>query len=366
MNIIAAVLRAPNEPLSVEQLHLAEPQAHEVLVRIVGAGICHTDLGYAAGVVEAPCPLVLGHEGSGVVEAVGSGVTKLAPGDHVVLTFDYCGECSNCQRGRMVHCEKFLGLNMAPDRLDGSSALSNGGGLIHGHFFGQSSFASHAIASERNAIKVTKDVPLEILGPLGCGVQTGAGTVLNALQPEEGSSIAIFAAGSVGLSALMAAVVAGCSTIVAVDLNPERLALARELGATHTIDASTENAVERIVEITGGGADYSVDAIGLPPVVRQAIECLASPGVCASVGFQGLPNEMTVDQSHLLFGRSLVGVIEGDSIPDEFIPRMIELYQQGRFPFDRLIKRYPFEQINEAIQATHHGDVLKPVLTFST
>lgn len=366
MNITAAVLRAPNQPLSVEQLDIAEPRAHEVLVRIVGAGICHTDLGYATGIVEAPCPLVLGHEGSGVVEAVGAGVTKVAPGDHVVLTFDHCGECSNCQRGRMVHCENFVALNLAPDRLDGSSALSNEAGHVHGHFFGQSSFASHAIASERNAIKVTKDVPLEILGPLGCGVQTGAGTVLNALQPEEGSSIAIFAAGSVGLSALMAAVVAGCSAIMAVDLNPARLDLARELGATHAIDASTENAVERIVQISGGGADYSVDAIGLPPVVRQAVECLASPGVCGSVGFQGVSNEMTLDQGHLLFGRSLVGVIEGDSIPDQFIPHMIELYQEGRFPFDRLIVRYPFEQINEAVQATHHGDVLKPVLTFGT
>ena len=363
MHITAAVLRAPNQPLSVEQLQIAEPQAHEVLVRMVGAGICHTDLGYAAGVVEAPCPLVLGHEGSGIVEAVGAEVTRLAPGDHVVLTFDFCGECRNCRRGKMVHCEHFLALNLAPDRLDGSSALSNGA-HVHGHFFGQSSFATYAIASERNAIKVPNDAPLEILGPLGCGVQTGAGTVFNALRPDEGSSIAIFAAGSVGLSALMAAVIARCSTIVAVDLNPARLELARELGATHTIDPSAEDPVARIVEITGGGADYAVDAIGLPPVVRQAVECLASPGVCASVGFQGLPNEMTLAQGQLLFGRSLVGVIEGDSIPDQFIPYMIELYQQGRFPFDRLIERYPFSEINQAAEDAHHGHVLKPVLTF--
>lgn len=363
MHITASVLRAPNQPLSVEQLQIAEPQAHEVLVRIVGAGICHTDLGYAAGVVEAPCPLVLGHEGAGVVEAVGPGVTKLAPGDHVVLTFDYCGECRNCRRQKMVHCEHFIPLNLAPDRLDGSSALSNGA-QVHGHFFGQSSFASYAIASERNAIRVPEDAPLELLGPLGCGVQTGAGTVLNSLQPEEESSIAIFAAGSVGLSALMAAVVAGCSTIIAVDLNPARLELARELGATHTIDPSAENPVERIIEMTGGGVDYSVDAIGLPAVVRQAVECLASPGVCASVGFQGLPNETTLAQGHLLFGRTLVGVIEGDSIPDQFIPYMIELHRQGRFPFDRLIERYPFAEINRAVEDAHHGHVLKPVLTF--
>jgi aryl-alcohol dehydrogenase len=366
MNVTAAVLHEPNQPLSVEQVDIGEPQADEVLVRVVGAGICHTDLGYAAGVIEAPTPLVLGHEGAGVVEKVGADVNKLAPGDHVVLTFDFCGRCANCRRGRMNHCKDFVPLNMAPDRLDGSSALSNGPGQVHAHFFGQSSFASYAIASERNAIKVPDDVPLEILGPLGCGVQTGAGAVMNTLQPEQGSSIAIFAVGSVGLSALLGAAVAGCSTIIAVDLNPERLALARELGATHTIDAGGDDVVEQIVEITGGGADYSVDTISHAAVVRQALECLASPGVCACVGFQGLSNEMTLDQAHLLFGRSLVGVIEGDSVPGEFIPRLIELYQQGRFPFDKLITRYPFERINEAAQAAHDGTVIKPVLTFGS
>lgn len=367
MQTTAAVLRETGSPLVLEEVEVEQPRAGEVLVRMVGVGVCHTDLGVIATAAPEQLPVVLGHEGSGVVEAVGEGVTSVAPGDHVVLSYNSCHDCDHCERGINVHCRNFVPLNLVGARLDGSSPLSRGDEKVFGHFFGQSSFARHAIASENNTIKVNRDLPLELLGPLGCGVQTGAGAVLNSLNPEEGSSIAVFAAGSVGLSAIMAAVVAGCSTIIAVDPKESRRELATRFGATHTVDPQAVDPVEAIREITGGtGARYSVDCIGLPQVVRQALECLQSYGVCATVGFQGMNNEVTIDQGHLLFGRSLVGVIEGDAVPGDFIPHMIELYLQGRFPFDKLISTFSFEQINEAIDAAHHGEVAKAVLTFGS
>lgn len=364
MKTTAAVLRAAQEPLSLEELDIDELRPREVLVRIVGSGICHTDLGMIATAEADAAPIVLGHEGSGIVTAVGPEVDSIEPGDHVVLSYNFCAECDNCARSLPMHCRDFVPLNLVGARLDGSSVLSSGGEQIRGHFFGQSSWATYAVANEQNCVRVARNLPLELLAPLGCGIQTGAGAVLNTLHPEEGSSIAIFGTGSVGLAALLGAVVAGCGTIIAVDIQPARLAKATELGATHTINSAEENVVERIREITGTGAHYSVDCIGLADVVRSALECLQSPGVCATVGFQGIPNEISFDQGHLLFGRSLIGVIEGDAIPQEFVTRMIDLYQAGKFPFTKLIDTFEFDQINEAIDAVHHGKVTKAVLTF--
>jgi aryl-alcohol dehydrogenase len=364
MKTVGAVLREQNGPLSVEDLDLAPLRANEVLVRMVGTGVCHTDVGIIATAMPEQMPIILGHEGSGVVEDVGSAVVKVAPGDHVVLSFAFCGQCRKCQSGTMVHCDNFLALNMVGARGDGSSAYSSKGREIKGHFFGQSSFAAYSVTTEQNCVKVDRDVPLEMLGPLGCGVQTGAGTVLNALKPDAGTSIAVFAAGSVGLSAILGAVVSGCTTIVAVDPLASRRDIARSLGATHAVDPATENAAEAVKDITGGGADFAVDCIGLPSVIRSAVECLASPGTCATVGFQGLDNEFALNLGQLLWGRTLMGVIEGSAVPDVFIPRMIDLYRAGRFPFDRLIEEMPFDQINEAIEASHHGALVKAVLTY--
>lgn len=366
MKTTAAVLRTAGAELSLEEVEIESPRPHEVLVRLVSSGVCHTDLGVIATAAPEQLPVVLGHEGAGVVEAVGDDVHGVEPGDHVVLSYNFCGSCDNCRDQVMVHCRDFVPLNLTGARLDGSSPLSRNGENVFGHFFGQSSFARRAIATEQNLVKVDKSLPLPLLGPLGCGVQTGAGAVLNTLAPEQGSSIVVFAAGSVGLSAVMAAAAAGCSPIIVIDPQPQRLHLARELGATHVINPEETDPVTAIREITGTGARYSVECLGLPVVVRQALECLQSPGTCVSVGFQGMTNELTVDQGHLLFGRSLIGVIEGDSVPAKFIPRLIELYQKGRFPFDKLISTFPFEQINEAIDAAHHGKVVKAVLTYES
>ena len=361
----AAVLREPGAELTIEEVEFGEPAPDEVLVRIAGVGVCHTDLTAQSGGVPLPLPVVLGHEGAGVVHAVGDAVETLAVGDHVVLSFDSCRECATCRAGHPAYCELFAALNYFGTRLDGTATMSRGDEDVPGSWFGQSSFGAYAVASVRNAVKVDDDVPLEILGPLGCGLMTGAGTVFNVLRPSPGQSLGVFGLGAVGLSAVMAAKAAGCTTIVAIDLNPERLKLATELGATHVIDPSqTKDVNWAITEISGTGLDFTVDAVGLGSVVRQAVEALRSPGVCATLGLQGLENEMTIDQGHLLIGRTLTGVIEGDADPHELIPELIKLWREGNFPFDRLVERRPFDEINEAIASARSGQVIKPVLVF--
>ncbi len=360
MKIIAAVARDRSGPFTVEELDLEEPRDDEVAVRVVGAGICHTDLAMRAGRV--PLPVVLGHEGAGVVERVGAGVTKVRPGDHVVLSFLSCGSCSTCQRGMPSYCENGLPCNFAAARLDGSSGLRGRNGIVRSHFFGQSSFASHCLASERNVVKVRKDLPLELLGPLGCGIQAGAGAVLNAGTRRPHGSIAVFGAGSVGLSAMMAARAAGYTTIIGIDINPARLELATELGATHVINARVTDPVPEVWAITGTGADYAIEASGRAEALRRAVDCLALLGTCGLIGGPPAGTEVTLDMNRLLFGRTVRGVLGGDSIPDLFIPYLIELYLTGRFPFDRLITFYPLREINQAADDSLQGRVVKPVL----
>ena len=285
--------------------------------------------------------------------------------DHVVLSFNSCGGCNQCLRGNPSYCHNFQKYNTHGTRIDGSHTLSKDGYPVYGAFFNQSSFANYALASQRNTVKVPKDIPLEMLGPLGCGVQTGAGAVLNALRASAGSSIAVFGVGSVGLSAIMAAVVAGCTTIVGIDIQQRRLEVAQQFGATHVINANEEKPVEKIQSITGSGVNFSIDTTAVPSVYRQAIESLDQMGVCGLVGVPKPGIEVNLEMSNLLWGRSTRGIIEGDSIPQVFIPQLIELYKQGRFPFDKLIKYYPIENINQAVQDSIDGITVKPVLTFA-
>ena len=361
----AAILEEVDAPLQLHEVEIDAPLENEVLVRMRGVGICHTDVSAAHGVIPIPLPAVLGHEGAGVVEAVGPGVDSLAVGDHVALSFDHCGECSQCTGGHPSYCELFGPLNYFGERMDGSVTMRRGEEEVHGNWFGQSSFASHAIASVHNAVKLPSDLPIELLGPLGCGFQTGAGSVLNVLGAKAGEGIIVFGLGAVGLGAVMAAKAVECAPIIAVDLNSERLAIATELGATDTINPQeTDDLLWRVQELAAPGLRYSFDAVGAGPVIRQALESLRSPGHCVTVGFQGLEHEITIDQGHLLLGRRLSGVIEGDADPQSFIPRLIELYRDGKFPFDRLVRTFPFEQINDAIAAAETGSVVKPILVF--
>ena len=363
MKIRAAVVREKGRPFAVEELNLEEPRAGEVLVRTVAAGMCHTDLICRDQWYPVPLPSVFGHEGAGVVEQVGEGVTKVESGDKVVLTYASCGKCATCLRGKPSYCLNFFDLNFGGSRLDGSSPIGGDGEVVHGHFFGQSSFATYALATERNVVKVGDDASLEILGPLGCGIQTGAGGVLNTLHPEAGSSIAVFGTGAVGLSAVMAARIAGCATIIGVDVRPVRLELAREFGATHVINGDESDALKEIREITGGGANYSIETTAVPAVFRQAVDALGPLGVCGLIGAARLGTEVSLDMNDVLIpGKTVRGIVEGDSVPDVFIPRLVELHAQGRFPFDRLIEIYELDEINEAAEAAEEGEAIKPVL----
>jgi aryl-alcohol dehydrogenase len=361
----AAVLRDIGAPLTIEDIEVGELSDGEILVKIKGVGICHTDISAAHGVIPIPLPSVLGHEGSGVVEAIADDVEGIAVGDHVALSFGHCGECELCLAGRPAYCEVFGALNYFGTRLDGTTTLSQDEDELHGSWFSQSSFAGHAIASQHNAVVVPKDLPLEILGPLGCGLQTGAGSVINVLRPNKDDSIAIFGLGGVGLGALMAAKAIGCDPIIAIDLSTERMSLAMELGATHAFNpAETNDLVWDVMQVVAPGVHHSFDSVGTGPAIRQALELLRTPGHCASVGFQGLENEITIDQGHLLLGRTLSGVVEGDANPRELIPQLIAMYRGGGFPFDRLIKTYPLQEINQAIADSESGAVIKPVIVF--
>jgi aryl-alcohol dehydrogenase len=363
VKITAAVVEEKGGSFALQEVELGEPRPDEVVVRVAAAGICHTDLIIRDQWYPVPLPGVLGHEGAGVVEAVGSAVTKVKPGDHVGMSYHSCGRCANCLRSRPMNCLEFFPHNFNGGRPDGSNALSRGGEPLHGHFFGQSSFATYSMASERNVVKVADDVPLELVAPLGCGVQTGAGAVLNALRPEPGSSIAVYGTGTVGLSAVMAARVTGCTTIVGVDVRAGRLELASELGATAVVDASrVEDVVGEVTRLTGGGAGYAVETTGSPAVLRQAVDGLRVGGSCAVIGAPPMGTDVALDMNSILVGRTVRGTVEGDSIPQLFIPALLELYAQGRFPFDRLIEVYDFDRIDEAARDSEEGRVVKPVV----
>ena len=361
----AAVAFAAGKPLEIVEVDLEGPRAGEVLIEIKATGVCHTDMVVRDQLYTTGMPMILGHEGAGIVEQIGTGVTTVAVGDHVVMTYMYCGLCSTCATGHPAHCENMGALNFAGGRLDGSSsAQSNDGSALHDHFFGQSSFATHAIASELNVVKVRKDVPLELLGPLGCGIQTGAGAVLNAMQVKAGSSFVAFGAGAVGLAAIMAARVAGATTIVAVDVNPARLALALELGATHAINSRTSDPVAEIRQLTGG-ADFTLECSGRPEVLRQAIDSVGTLGTCGIVGATREGTEVAFNVNDVMIpGRRIMGIVQGDVVSRTFIPHLVELYRQGRFPFDKLVKFYPFEELNQAMADSESGVTIKPIVLF--
>jgi len=363
MLTLAAVTRSSHTPMSLESLHLDDPRPDEVLVRLVATGICHTDIAMRDRTYPVPQPVVLGHEGAGIVERVGAEVTRVRAGDRVVMSYDSCGTCPSCVDQAATYCYDFFGRNFGATRPDGSTALANGEGPVHSNFFGQSSFATYALCRQRNVVRIDRDVPLELLGPLACGVQTGAGAVMNALKVGAGRSLAVFGAGSVGLSAIMAARVVGATTIVAVDINGDRLALARELGATHVVDASHGDPAAAIVKITGAGVDFALEATGLPAVIRQAVESLAPRGTCGIVGAGPVGSEVTLDVLHVMTaGRTVRGIVEGDADPQTFIPQLIELYLAGRLPFDRLVTFYPFSEINRAIDDAESGRAIKAIV----
>jgi aryl-alcohol dehydrogenase len=363
VKITAAVTESKGAPFQLQELELGELRPDEVLVEVAAAGICHTDLICRDQWLPVPLPVVLGHEGAGVVREAGPAVTNVAPGDRVGMTFNSCGRCATCLRGRSTYCQDFFGRNFASARPDGTSVLSRGGELVHGHFFGQSSFATHSVASARNVVKLPEDVGFELAAPFGCGIQTGAGAVLNVMRPPAGSSLAVYGTGAVGLSGVMAGVIAGCTTIIGVDLRPGRLELARELGATHVVDAGAADAGEEVRRITRAGADFALETTGVPAVLRAAVDALAPTGECGVIGAPPFGTEVGLDVNNVLaFGRVVRGIVEGDSVPELFIPQLLDLWRLGRFPVDRMMVSYDFDRINDAVRDAEEGRTIKPVL----
>ena len=365
MKIRAALTTEAGAP-RLAVLDMDEPGAEEVVVRIVATGVCHTDIKSASAASPVPRPVVLGHEGAGVVERVGAGVTALAPGDHVVLSFAYCGACGACREGEPAYCTHQWGLNFGCTR-EGGAYLRCDGVAVHGDFFGQSSFASHAIVNQRHAVKVRADAPLEKLGPLGCGVQTGAGAVLNEFRIRPGQSLAVIGVGTLGLSAVMAARLAGAHPIVAVDRHAHRLALARELGADLALDTANGPFVPGVLAATRRadgteGVDFALDTTGVPDLMRAAIGTLAPRGTCGYVTSPWSGEPLPVPVRDLLLGRKIRGIIEGNSNPAAFIPLLVDLFMAGRFPFDRLLRFYDFADIAQAFHDAEAGTAIKPVL----
>ncbi|ONI84832.1 alcohol dehydrogenase [Saccharothrix sp. ALI-22-I] len=362
----AAIVESGGAPFTLTQIELDEPRAGEVVVRMVAAGLCHTDLGVASGGLPFPLPGVLGHEGAGVVEHVGPGVTEVVPGDHVILSFTSCGHCRNCRDGHPAYCGSWLPLNLlGGTRADGSATITRDGTPVGGHFFGQSSFSKLAIVDERSLIKVDPEIPLESLAPLGCGVQTGAGAVWHVLQPRPGSTVVVLGAGAVGLSAVMAATLTPATTIIAVDKVGERLDLALELGATHVVDGGSADIAEAIAEITGGaGADGIVETTGSTAVLRKGADALAARGTLVIVGAPPFGSEVGLDVNAMLGGKKVVGLTLGDGETRAFIPALVELVRTGRMPIGKLINHYAFEDISSAVRDMSSGKTVKPVLTF--
>ena len=350
MKIQAAVVHEAGQPFQIEEVELSGPKAGELLVKIVASGVCHTDEVAQHQGIPVPLPAVLGHEGCGIVEEVGEGVKDFKKGDRVSFSFGFCGHCENCLSAHQHACENFNAINFGGVMADGTKRLSQNGVELSS-FFGQSSFATYAVVHQDSTIKVTDDtIDLALLGPLGCGIQTGAGAVLNRLKPAFGSSIAVFGCGTVGMSAIMAAKIAGCDKIIAVGGNKKSLELALELGATHTVNRKECDDIH-----------YSIDTTGVGDFVRKALASVRFMGTCVVLGATG---DLTINVQQELMGdaKSLIGIVEGDSIPKLFIPKLIEYYKKGQFPFDRLIKFYDFKDINEAFAASHNGEVIKAVL----
>lgn len=362
METTAAVSRNADEPLSIEQIEIADVQPDEVRVRMVSTGICHTDATARGGAYPISLPAVFGHEGAGIVDEVGAAVRGLQPGDHVVLAPASCGVCKSCVSGQMAYCANYIGQNLSGRR----TAKAGDGSSVSTHFFGQSSFSAYSNVVARCAVKVDPEVPLEMLGSFGCGLQTGAGAVLNDLRPHAASSIAVIGTGAVGSASIMAAGIAGCTTVVAVDLHDSRLDLARQLGATHTVNSGSTDMLEELMQITGGqGVDHIVDTTSVPAVLNQAARSLAVRGTLVAVGNTTFGTEapFEIGESQVK-GWTFTMNVQGSSVYPIFIPRLIELWKQGRFPFEKLVKTYPFADIEQGFIDSKAGSTIKPIILY--
>jgi len=364
MKIQAAIAQEQHGAFAIGSVDLDAPRDDEILVEIAGVGLCHTDLAVRDGAIPLPLPAVLGHEGSGVVRAVGAKVGKVKVGDSVILSFRSCGACHSCEHDDPAYCASFMPLNFAGCRPDGSHAIHREGQPVTSNFFGQSSFATFALAYESNVVKVDPALPLATLGPLGCGIQTGAGAVMVSLKAKAGSSILILGGGTVGLAGVLGAVVQGCQTIIVSEPHQYRRDMAISLGATHVIDPAKGSLEDAVLAIAPQGVDYALDTTGIAQVLASAVACMGTRG---TLGLVAVPSQAGVTfpidpMQCMAKGLKIQGIVEGDSDPDTFLPLLVKLYAEGKFPFDKMIKFYPLADINQAIEDQHRGACIKPVL----
>jgi aryl-alcohol dehydrogenase len=360
-----AIVEEQGAAFSLAELELDDPRDDEVLVRVVAAGLCHTDITLRSFLPAEMFPNVFGHEGAGVVEAVGSQVSGIEVGDHVVMSFRSCRSCSRCRAGQVGYCESSLFLNYMGMRMDGSTTYSRGGQPVFGSFFGQSSLSQHALAYADNCVVVDPSLDLTLLAPYGCGFQTGAGTILNVLRPRADDALVVYGVGAVGLAAIAAAKAEGVQTVVAVDPLATRREIATSYGAT-SVDPTglgETSVVDAVKELTGGGAAYGIDTTAIPEVVKQAQQSLAPRGTLVALGLGA--EEYVLDAVDLLQnGKTVMSSVEGDADPQLMIPRLIEMRAAGTFDLDALVGTYTFEDINTAVADVSSGRVVKPVLVW--
>ena len=363
MKIKAAVVEKQGDPFKIrDDVELAPMGDQDVQVHMVATGICHSDEALRVGDAVIGYPVILGHEGSGIVEKVGKEVTQVKPGDHVVMSFYSCGVCDNCLRGIPTQCRNYAHNNLSGTRPDGSSHFTINGKHV-ADMFDQSSFTTTTVVRERNIVKVPKNLDLRTLGPLGCGYVTGSGTVFNTLKPKPGDTIAVFGTGAVGMAAMMAGKISGCTKVIAIDIVPERLALAKELGATDIINSKDTDAVKAVKDLTGGfGVDWAVDTTGVKSVMENSIKVLAQGGTTATIAVTAHHIDVDTWNDLCTSDKKIVGVNMGDAIPQIDVPRLIKFSEMGLFDYKKTEKFYPFEKINEANADSRSGKTIKPVL----
>jgi aryl-alcohol dehydrogenase len=361
-----AVAVAKDQDFEFRHVEIDSPKNNEVLIRTLASGICHTDMLLRDGLMGVSLPAVPGHEGAGIIVAVGPVVKTLKVGDYVGLSQNYCGYCSNCLSAHPMSCKNYTQYNLQGLRPDGSNTYSDRS--IAGNFIGQSSFGTYMLGSERNAVPLPADLAPELAAPLGCGFVTGAGAVLNVMKPSPGSSIAVYGAGAVGMAVVAAAKISGCTTIIAVDLHDSRLDLALEMGATHCFRGDDEELASKIRSLTdrGEGTDFAIDAVGVPKLLATAVEATCRGGFTAALGQNGFGHKIPILLETLTWNRRVQGIILGDQIPQIFMPQLIQFHRDGRFPYDKLIRSYPFEDLNEACKDAESGQVTKPVIKFES
>jgi S-(hydroxymethyl)glutathione dehydrogenase/alcohol dehydrogenase len=359
----AAIFHEAHKPHTFEEVDIDQPRGHEVLVRTVASGVCHSDLSIAEGKVPVPTPMILGHEPAGIVEAVGDRVTGLKPGDHVIARLGlYCGSCKHCLSGHPNRCNNRAAMQRRPDERP---RMLYRGQKIAGVSGDGAGFAEKMLTHENGFVKIPDDVPLEAAALIGCAVVTGVGAVLNTAKVEPGTTVAVFGAGGIGLSAIQGARIAGARRVIAVDVNESKLAAARRFGATDTVDASSTDPVAAIMKLSGDGADYSFEAIGLKQTAEQCIDCLAVGGTATIIGVIAPGQKVEIDPMSLLSEKRVQGCLMGSVRFPIDAPRYIEFYKQGRLLLDEMVsRRCRLEDLDDAFAAMNRGEVLRSVIMF--